>query len=94
MNRTEPLVICTESRHAKPKNDIKRTVAISETYFALANIRRADNNLLPPLQDYGIDNDMAIQRDIKRSIQRLREEIDVYEKAVSELFAITARPEP
>lgn len=81
------------SPNAKTKTDLDRAVAISESYFALANIRRAENDLLPSLRDYGIDQDAALEQDIKRSIQRLREEIDIYEKAVSDLFAVATRPD-
>lgn len=80
------------SRHAKTNPNLDRLVAVSESYFALANVRQAENNLLPPLRDYGIDYDAALQQDVKRSIQRLREEIDIYEKAVSDLFTVAAKP--
>lgn len=92
MNRTEPEPIFMASLDVKTNLD--RTVAVSESYFALANIRHAENNLLPPLQDYGIAYDAALEQDVKRSIQRLREEIDVYEKAISDLFNVAARPDP
>lgn len=91
MNETELLTICMDCQDDKTRPDsLDHVVAVSESYFSLANIRKAENDLLPALQGYGMEYDAALQRDITRSIERLREEVDVYEKAIIELFKIKA----